>query len=294
MRLAIEQKILNCPDVASAKRMLAASLYLRLRLLAHRRAVRSGLWTADGLHMTMCLTLEPGDVFIDIGANVGWMTQPAAWLVGSRGSVHSFEPSPATMRYLRRRLVCMGLSNVVLNEFALGAVLSFATLYECAENFGGSSALRPGAAPGQHLSAKSQVAVKLLDDYVQQNSISQVRLIKMDVQGSEIDVLHGAKRLLAAPNRPVLFVEIEQVANAAFGYGVNDLIYELMGLNYNLFSWRETGLVSVKSERDIPTNGHDDVICLSPGIHDNLYNKLEQLGRQPKYANCPSDGLGCP
>lgn len=104
----------------------------------------------------------------------------------------------------------------------------------------------------------------------------------MDVQGSEIDVLHGAKRLLTAPNRPVLYVEVEQIANAAFGYSVNDLIDELMGLGYNLFSWRETGLVSVKYERDIPTNGHDDVICLSPGIHDALYNQLERLGRQPK------------
>jgi hypothetical protein len=89
--------------------------------------------------------------------------------------------------------------------------------------------------------------------------------------------------LLIAPNRPVFFVEIEQVANAAFGYSVNDLIYELLGLNCNLFSWHDTGLVSVKSERDIPPNGHDDVICLSPGIHDALYNQLEELGKQPKF-----------
>jgi FkbM family methyltransferase len=260
--------------------MWLASLYLQARSLAQRRAVRSGLWNADGLYVTMCLTLESDDVFFDVGANVGWVTQPAAWLVGRRGMVHSFEPSPATMRFLRRRLVCMGLSNVVLNEFALGAAVDSATLYEFAENFGGSSSLRPSAAPGQHRSAETQVAVKVLDDYVEQNSISQVRLIKMDVQGSEIDVLHGARRLLTAINRPVLFVEVEQVANVAFGHEVNDLINELTGLGYKLYSWRERGLISVKSEKDIPANGHDDVICLSPGIHDVLYDKLEWLGRR--------------
>jgi hypothetical protein len=53
-----------------------------------------------------------------------------------------------------------------------------------------------------------------------------------------------------------------------------------VGLGYNLYSWRETGLVSVKSEKDIPEDGHDDVICLSPDIHDALHDKLEWLGRR--------------
>lgn len=283
LRLSFDRRILSSQDEAAVKRMWLASLYLQARSLAQQRAVRSGLWIPDGLNVLMSLALEPGDCFFDIGANVGWVTERAAWLVGKRGSVHSFEPSPATMRYLRRRLVCMGLSNVVLNEFALGAALGSATLYECAENFGGSSALRPGAAPGQHLSAETQVAVKVLDDYVEQNSISQVRLIKMDVQGSEIDVLHGARRLLTAPNRPVLFVEVEQTVNAAFGHSINDLLNSLIGLGYDLYSWRESSLVRVQSEADIPASGYDDVICLSPGVHDVLHDQLEHLAQHPRF-----------
>jgi FkbM family methyltransferase len=280
LRLSVDGRILRSQDKSLAERMWLASLYLQTRFLVLQRAVRSGLWIADGLNVLMALALAPGDIFFDIGANVGWVTERAAWLVGKRGSVHSFEPSPTTSDHLRRRLMCMGLSNVVVNQFALGAAAGSATLYECAENYGGSSSLRIGAAPGQHLSAETRVAVKILDDYVDQNFISQVRMIKMDVQGSEIDVLHGARRLLTSSNRPVLFVEVEQVANAAFGYSVTDLINELAGLGYSLFSWREIGLVNVESEKDIPATGHDDVICLSPGIHDMLYNKLEWLGRR--------------
>ena len=177
----------------------------------------------------------------------------------------------------------MGLSNVVVNEFALGAARGSATLYECAENSGGASSLRLGAAPGQHLSAQTRVAVTLLDDYVEQNSISQVRLIKMDVQGSEIDVLHGAGRLLTSANRPVLFVEVEQVTNAAFGHSMNDLLNSLTGWGYELYSWRESGLGRVQSQAHIPSSGHDDVICISPGCHDVLHDQLARMGRQRKF-----------
>lgn len=283
LRLSFDRRILKSQDVAAAKRMWLTSLYLKTRCLMMKRAIRSGLWIADGLNVLMALTLEPGDIFLDIGANVGWVTERAAWLVGKRGKVHSFEPSPAAMCYLRRRLVCMGLSNVLLNEFALGAIISSATLYECSENYGGASSLRPGAAPGLHVAAETQVEVMVLDDYIEQNSISQVRLLKMDVQGSEIDVLHGAGRLLNRPNQPILFVEVEQVANAAFGHSTYDLLNSLMGFGYVLYSWRDYGLHHVKTPVDIPAGGHDDVICIMPGFHDDLQDQLERLAGQRKF-----------
>ncbi len=283
LRASIERRILRSQDVTSASRMWLASLYMQCRCLALQRAVRSGLWLPSGLRVIISLALNPGDTFFDIGANVGQVTQPAAWLVGRPGSVHSFEPSPTTICYLRRRLACMGISNVVVNQFALGTVEGSATLYECVENHGGSSSLRPGAAPGQHLSTETHVAVRVLDDYVEQNSIPRIRLIKIDAQGAEIDILRGAARLLAPQSRPVLYVEIEQIANAAFGYSVNDLLNALIGYGYDLFSWRVTGLVSVKSDGDIPAGGHDDVICLSPGVHDVLHDQLEHLAQHPRF-----------
>ena len=292
LRRSFDRRILSSQDEVAVGRMWLASLYLNARCLALRRAVRSGLWIADGLNVLMALVLEPGGIMLDIGANVGWMTQSAAWLVGRRGTVHSFEPSPATMRYLRRRLVCMGLTNVVVNEFALGAAFGSATLYECAENYGGASSLRPGAAPGQHILAQTRVVVKVLDDYIEQNSIAQVNLIKMDVQGSEIDVLHGAERLMTSPNRPVLFVEVNQTVNASFGHSINDLLNLLMGWRYDLYSWRESGFVRVRSRADIPANGHADVICILPGCHDLIYDKLERLSGQRKFRVPSAGSLG--
>ena len=277
LRHSFDLQILDAQDKTEGKRMWLVSHYLRARTLILRNAIRRNVWIADGLNVLMSLAIEPGDIVFDIGANVGWRTERAAWLTGKNGKVHSFEPSPTTCKNLRRRLVCMGLSNVVVNEVALGAEPGAATLYEYAENYGGSSSLRTGAAPGQHLTAETSVEIKTLDDYVKQNLITNVRLVKMDIQGSEIDVLRGARSFLTASNPPILYVEIEQVANAAFGYGVNDLLNSIIDLGYELYSWRDNGLVKVYSQTDIPTDGHDDVICLTPRYHDALHAKLEQL-----------------
>lgn len=277
MRLSFDREVLAPQDEMRRKRIGLISLYLHLRTLILRDAIRSGVWIADGLNVLMSLAIKPGDTFFDIGANVGWITERASWLVGKKGKVYSFEPSPTTSQNLRRRLARMKLSNVIVNEFALGAEPGTVTLYECAENYGGSSSLRTGAAPGQHLIAETPVTISTLDRYVEQNSITDVCLMKLDVQGSEIDVLRGAKVFLATPNRPVLYVEVEQVASQAFGYGVNDLLNSIMDLGYDLYSWRDGGLISVRSQDDIPASGHDDVICLAAGFHDALRIKLEQL-----------------
>lgn len=129
---------------------------------------------------------------------------------------------------------------------------------------------------------ETQVTVRVLDDCREQNSLSQVCLIKVDVQSSELDIPHGAERLLTAPNRPVLFVEVEQVANAAFGHSINDELNSLMGWGYDLYSWRESGLARVQSQANTPAGGHDDVICISPGCHDVLHDQLEWLAGKHK------------
>lgn len=256
-----------------------AQFYSWLRWLALSFAIRHGLWVADALNVTMALALRPGDIFFDIGANVGWMTEKAALSVGQRGQVHSFEPSPSAVLYLRRRIFCGRLRNVVINQFALGNEPGMAVLHEFAENFGGASSLRAGAWPGYQHMDETEVEVKTLDQYIEENKIGNIRLLKLDVQGAEIDVLRGGNNLLSSRRRPVLFVEVERDANAAFGRQVDDLLGAIAEWGYEMYSWRDEGLVSVRSESDILDGGHDDVICLHPEIdtHLSLHERLQEL-----------------
>ena len=280
-QLKIDHQLTQSRDFANLPKVGFAPLYLASRLRILRWAIRyAGLWIPDALNVTLALVLEPGDTFLDIGANVGWVTEKASWLVGSRGEVHSFEPSPSTVCYLRRRVSSLGLKNVIVNQFALGKTPGVAVLHEFSENFGGSSSLALGAntAPGQHLAAETPIEIQTLDAYVKSRAIDNIRMMKIDVQGAEMQVLQGASELFS-DQHPILFVEIEQGASVAFGYTAKDLLETIIGLGYQMYSWRNEGLTPVYSEDDIPPGGHDDVICLQVDdpFHALVLSRLRDL-----------------
>lgn len=270
------------------------SFYTKKRMRIMRILInRASLWVGDSLVAVMCLALKEGDVFVDAGANIGDYSYRAAALVGSRGMVHSFEPSPTTAKLLRKWIKTLGLKNVKINELALGNKPGFVTIHEFAENYGGANSLKDEAWPGHEPISQSQVAMVTIDDYVEQNNIGPIRLMKLDVQGSERDILLGASRTITGTDQPpVLFVELEECCCSAFGYSINDLLIMIRGLGYMTYSWRSEGMVEVSGEKDLPDGTtHDDVICLKPGYHDELLNKLRGLsGRQGAVMAGADDG----
>ena len=151
-----------------------------------------------GVSEVIARLLDAGDTCIDAGANVGYMTVLAATAVGSAGVVRSFEPHPDLFRILQRnaRGLAAGPSpaTCVLNEMALGGVDGTASLVvpdEFAENDGTSFVSNvAGNQPGQAIDIK----VARLDGVV--GTDARVRLLKMDVEGFESQVLKGASELL--------------------------------------------------------------------------------------------------
>ena len=281
----ILQSSLDLNDLNSLPKLGVARIYLKTRHEAWCWAIRSGqMWIPDSCNVAMVLALRSGDTFFDIGANIGWQTWLGSWLVGQHGSVHSFEPSPTTVRYLRRRVVLLSLQNTVVNEFALGSAPGTATLYEYSEGLGATASLRPGSWPGYQHTTETTVEVKALDDYVDENQVSSIRLMKIDVEGAEIDVLRGAAHLLSSAQRPVLVVEVLSDTNAAFGRSVDELLDTITDFGYRILSWRGEGLVDVRSESDVPTGKIDNVICLDMEFdsHVSLYRQLLKLSERRK------------
>lgn len=135
--------------------------------------------------------LRPGDVVADVGANNGFTGVLFARAVGATGRVVGFEPSPANLEAARQNIRLNGVANFELVAAAVGAAP-------------GSVAFDPGFGNGAVTAAGPiMVPVVTLDAHF---GAGRVDLIKLDIEGYEVEALRGARRLLE--RHPALAIEI--------------------------------------------------------------------------------------
>lgn len=150
--------------------------------------------------------LKPGDTAIDAGAHVGFFAMQMAAMVGPSGRVYAFEPLASNAELLERSIAENRFADrVVFQRAAVGGASGTATLTFPAEtlNSGGAYLLRDGT-PALLGNQKQAVPVVALDDLAMTRP---VRLIKMDVEGAEPQVVRGAARLLRE-DRPAILSEL--------------------------------------------------------------------------------------
>lgn len=167
--------------------------------------------------------LRPGDMAADVGANFGWYTTLFASIVGSEGSVHSFEPNPAAYRQLEENVkLNPGCAAVFLNECAVGASCGSAAVHV----FDGLSPARASLNTlGREDYTRHECGLVSLDSYFgTDGSVRPPNLVKCDVEGSEMAVLQGSTKLLSSGAPPIWLLEINEESAAAFGYCPADLL----------------------------------------------------------------------
>jgi FkbM family methyltransferase len=166
----------------------------------------------------ICRALHPGACAVDAGANEGVYTHAFA-RTGAR--VEAFEPHPSCLEVLRS--YARAHAGVNVHGEALGAAEERATLHVPLR--GGrlvsSRASLNGSAPG---AAQFPVRVRTLDSF----AFPRVDVIKIDVEGRELDVVRGARETIRA-HRPVLLVEVEQ---RHIGVPINHVFAEVVELGY--------------------------------------------------------------
>ena len=145
-------------------------------------------------------TVKPGDVAVDIGANLGYFTLLFSTLVGPEGRVHAFEPEPGNFALLKRNVEANRRENVVLVNKAVSAKTGKERLYISEENAGGHTIYSAGS--------RESVAVDAvrLDEYFASAS-SRVDFVKMDIQGAEGAALEGMMPLLRQNGRVKILTE---------------------------------------------------------------------------------------
>jgi FkbM family methyltransferase len=170
-----------------------------------------GVWEPE-LSGLLRSRLRPGRTFIDVGANIGYFSLLASGLVGAHGRVVAFEPLPETYEQLRANLERNAARNVRALNVAAGRAAGVVTLYGGDVGNSGTTTM----VADRTLHAVAQAAVRPLDDLLTEDEVATARLVKIDVEGAEPDVVAGLCGALdAMPDDVEVVVEISPGADAA-------------------------------------------------------------------------------
>jgi FkbM family methyltransferase len=186
--------------------------------------------------------LRPGDVVLDVGANVGYISAMAATRVGPSGEVHGFEPLPECFERLSVLQKLNPQYKFRFNNLALGEAEG-----ELPISYDPNGGSRNATLVPDHASAASRkVPVQRLDAYISQNIANpeRIKLVKIDVEGFEFPVLRGMEQFLANPKiRPIIVCELKPWEVQKLGFSLEDLEKYMLRFGYRAYDSVDHGKV---------------------------------------------------
>ena len=201
--------------------------------------------------------LDPGDVFVDVGANIGYLTAVAGDRVGPSGRVVAFEPVPAYAARVQRLAEDNPRYRVDVVTKAVGDREGTASIDVSAIGNIGWNTMVPDLMPQSHRAQTFDVEMVRLDRALAELEVDKVTLIKIDVEGLEMSVLESIEGLWERGERPAIICEL------------NPYAFELAGVSRGAleqlatrWSYRAVELLDMRTEVDLSSMSldHGDVL----------------------------------
>jgi len=193
-RIKVENFIIYINDLATCN-INIPDQYMRKEYELHSAYVPSEGWTV-----------------LDIGAYVGLFSMRASRLVGDSGRVVAFEPNPLAWYWLKRHIFINKLNNIEALPIALGSYNGVTEFYILVKgNIEASSiikdhVIKQAGALGKFIAVK--VPIFRLDSIAEKLRLNYVDLMKIDVEGAELDVLKGSRRIIERGRVERIIVEV--------------------------------------------------------------------------------------
>ena len=203
-------------------------------------------------------------VVVDVGAHAGYFSLTAARKVGPRGRVYSFEPAPANYELLLRNIELNDYANIMPVNQALSDKVGPATLYLTELDSGRHSTYH------HDLPIKETVAIETTtaDAFLEAQGWPKVDLVKIDVEGAELDVLDGMAHLIEKSAALKIIVEFNPGLLQSAGVNPSDLLQKPASMGFEAHRITET-----ESVLPLYESGHSELVdqLLSSDGTVNLY-----------------------
>ena len=170
--------------------------------------------------------LRPGSVFVDCGANVGYISLYAAQIVGPNGRVFSFEPNPPTFDELLRNVDINSAHNIRAIQIGLSDTPGTGTFYPDETGNSGASTLRRGNG------LSITITLDTYDRLAEVEAIPPPDVLKIDVEGAEELAFRGMHQLLSGTKKPIIISEISEWSLSLLGSSRAAIVSLLRGYGY--------------------------------------------------------------
>ena len=204
----------------------------------------------------MIRAIEPGDVVLDVGANIGFFSLLMALLAGPAGQVVSFEPAADNLVRLQHNIALNGLQSITVVAQPASDVAGEVTFHLNSDNSGGHSIWDPGRFPPNTQSRANPRTVSLrattIDAELARLGLGPPKLIKIDTEGAEHAVLRGATGLLAGRKVPYIIAELHDFGLEAMGSSQQDLRRFMSEFGYDTFALYQNGALP----KQVPAGTH--------------------------------------
>ena len=174
--------------------------------------------------------LKEGDVFYDIGANVGFFSVIAAKLVGNIGKVYAFEPGGENAASIRYNAGLNKFEQIEVIEKAVSITSGTAQLL-LAQYSGGHAFATADVPPD--LAGETTVDLVSIDELIIQQQIVPPNFIKVDVEGAELDVLKGMQETIKT-YQPTIIYEVDDGDRIAYERKYRELATFFESLDYQV------------------------------------------------------------
>ncbi|MGD1809262.1 FkbM family methyltransferase [Dapis sp. BLCC M126] len=163
----------------------------------------------------ICQFLGKNDSFIDIGAHIGYYSVLAAKIVGSQGKVFAFEPELSNYQKILENINLNHLNNIKLFNLVVDSETKETQIFMNQDNDGGHALWDVGKHPFNQKSLNNQTMqntqLYTLDNIISQaGNITNLKMIKIDTEGAELDVIKGAVNTIGKYDVPYIICEINR------------------------------------------------------------------------------------
>lgn len=187
----------------TAKTFFGRRMHVHLPDLVGIKLYQYGFFE-EGLTRVIIEKLRPGDIFVDIGAHVGYYTILASLLVGAEGRVVSFEPTPRTRKELSANTADLG--NVQVVPMAAWDATERLTLQDFGWRQSSFNSVAAARVTGSTRFESIEVEAVAVDDWLEAHGIVPA-FIKIDAESAEQRVLRGLRRTIEQ-HHPILSLEV--------------------------------------------------------------------------------------